>query len=264
MECTKEINDFFPWILVINEKKYYMKVKDRVCELSQSAEELMPFVLEAQNDITEIFAFNNDEFIIECNDMPPYGVIDFLELRTSYNGLIENIHNIFCELNEIDHHLGYIIEDDSMRTLLMKPETASIKAMYNFEAANNLLDSGINLLFPEDIIIPPSAIGHTINFKVACQPLNFCHGYDLRPRSSIGKTPLILSNSIGLIDYGYRGNLMVKVHNLSNKEVVLTKGTSLFQLSMPDLSPNWQIMYSPILTTSKRGINGYGSTDKKI
>ena len=32
-------------------------------------------------------------------------------------------------------------------------------------------------------------------------------GYYLYPRSSISKTPLILANSVGIIDSGYRGNI---------------------------------------------------------
>ena len=36
----------------------------------------------------------------------------------------------------------------------------------------------------------------------------------LLPRSSISKTPLRLSNSVGLIDAGYRGELQAPVDNI--------------------------------------------------
>ena len=43
-------------------------------------------------------------------------------------------------------------------------------------------------------------------------------------RSSISKTPLRMSNSIGLIDGGYRGELKVYVDNISDDPFELKKG----------------------------------------
>ena len=43
--------------------------------------------------------------------------------------------------------------------------------------------------------------------------------YYLYPRSSMGsKTPLRLSNSVGIIDAGYRGNIIGVVDNISDRE----------------------------------------------
>ena len=39
--------------------------------------------------------------------------------------------------------------------------------------------------------------------------------YMLVPRSSISKTPLRMANSIGIIDAGYRGEIMAAVDNIS-------------------------------------------------
>ena len=72
--------------------------------------------------------------------------------------------------------------------------------------------------------------------------------YYLYPRSSISKTPLIMANSVGIIDKDYRGNIMAKVRNipLKNKDYEkesyfesyhIEKGTRLFQICSPDLSP---------------------------
>ena len=38
------------------------------------------------------------------------------------------------------------------------------------------------------------------------------------PRSSISKTPLRMSNSVGLIDGGYRGEIMASVDNISDDD----------------------------------------------
>ena len=60
----------------------------------------------------------------------------------------------------------------------------------------------------EDIQIK---IGETIfiDLGIQCEMVNNDKniGYYLYPRSSISKTPLILANSVGIIDSGYRGNI---------------------------------------------------------
>lgn len=48
-------------------------------------------------------------------------------------------------------------------------------------------------------------------------------GYTLMPRSSISKTPLRMSNSIGLIDQGYRGNIMAFVDHINVQTVAAQK-----------------------------------------
>lgn len=59
-----------------------------------------------------------------------------------------------------------------------------------------------------------------INFKVKCAMFenlpngNIPVGYYLYSRSSISKTPLRLANNVGIIDSGYRGNLIGVFDNL--------------------------------------------------
>jgi dUTP pyrophosphatase len=100
-----------------------------------------------------------------------------------------------------------------------------------------------------------------IPLAVACQRIDKVAGYDLRARSSISNTPLILANSIGTIDYAYRGQLMAAVHNLSPDEYIVKAGTKLFQICSPTLEP---IEFSIVdhLDDSDRGSNGFGSTSK--
>ncbi|SVA76917.1 uncharacterized protein METZ01_LOCUS129771, partial [marine metagenome] len=44
------------------------------------------------------------------------------------------------------------------------------------------------------------------------------------PRSSIAKTPLRLCNSIGLIDGGYRGEIMAVVDNIKKESYTVEPG----------------------------------------
>ena len=83
----------------------------------------------------------------------------------------------------------------------------------------------------------------------------------LMPRSSIAKTPLRLSNSIGLIDAGYRGEIMAAVDNIKNIPFALEVGQRLFQLVGMDGSEiNFELVEK--LSTSSRGSGGFGSTGK--
>mmetsp|Transcript_49608 Transcript_49608/g.97752 ORF Transcript_49608/g.97752 Transcript_49608/m.97752 type:complete len:183 (-) Transcript_49608:441-989(-) len=51
----------------------------------------------------------------------------------------------------------------------------------------------------------------------------------LFPRSSISKTPLRLANSVGLIDAGYRGELMAAVDNIKTVDHTVKRGDRLVQ-----------------------------------
>jgi dUTP pyrophosphatase len=57
------------------------------------------------------------------------------------------------------------------------------------------------------------------------------------PRSSISKTPLIMKNSVGLIDAGYLGNIKAPLYNTSSEPFYITRGQRYVQLVNGDLSP---------------------------
>ena len=80
------------------------------------------------------------------------------------------------------------------------------------------------------------------------------------PRSSIGtKTPLRLSNSVGLIDSGYRGELGVLYDNISNAPYEIKAGDRIAQLLvMP--SHRFKAKVVDILSDSDRGEGGFGSS----
>lgn len=80
------------------------------------------------------------------------------------------------------------------------------------------------------------------------------------PRSSIGaKTPFRLSNSVGIIDSGYRGELGVLYDNTSDENSYIHKGDRIAQLLvMP--SYRFQAKVVESLEDSDRGESGFGST----
>jgi dUTP pyrophosphatase len=91
-------------------------------------------------------------------------------------------------------------------------------------------------------------------------------GYYLYPRSSTGtKTPLRLANSVGIIDSGYRGDIIAAFDNWMSVDYVVDKGHRIVQLCPPDLSyPVWVVLVESIedLGVSERGTGGFGSTGR--
>ena len=87
-------------------------------------------------------------------------------------------------------------------------------------------------------------------------------GYYLYSRSSISKRGLILVNSVGIIDCGYRGNLKIALYNTTEQDVTINKGDRLVQICLPELCNNFTIQIVDKLTDTERGIGGIGSTGR--
>jgi dUTP pyrophosphatase len=87
----------------------------------------------------------------------------------------------------------------------------------------------------------------------------------MMPRSSISKMPLRLANSVGIIDAGYRGNLIAAVDNIDKATVYnVAPDTRLFQICSPDLSVFLKVEVVDVIPggPTLRGEGGFGSTGK--
>lgn len=158
------------------------------------------------------------------------------------------------------------------KTFLIKVEASENNHLYKNHQTYHDGDAGLDLFVIKDIAILP----HTtklVDLGIKCQsrsvswnPLDWFrgqgyryHSYFLFPRSSITKTPLILKNSIGLIDRGYLGNIKAAFYNTSNQTFVLKRGERYVQLVNGDLSPaRFQVVEQ--LRSTTRGEGGFGST----
>ncbi len=120
-------------------------------------------------------------------------------------------------------------------------------------------DAGLDLYVLEDIEFQP---GETKKIKlgISCEPEDG-KAYYLFPRSSISKSPLRMANSIGLIDGGYRGEIMAVCDNIKSFSYIAEKGQRLFQLVATDSSPIHYKLVNELSETS-RGSGGFGSTGK--
>jgi len=149
--------------------------------------------------------------------------------------------------------------------LNIKPETDLVRSFYENHSNYHEGDSGLDLFVTEQIVVPRKSISFKINLNISCEAFADSSkqsniSYTLVPRSSMGsKTPLRLSNSIGIMDAGYRGNVMAIVDNISEEDFVIEPNTRLFQLCSSTLSPiTFEIVNS--LSETSRGTGGLGST----
>jgi len=149
--------------------------------------------------------------------------------------------------------------------LLVRPLTEELRAVYSGHSSYNEGDSGLDLFFPSDITLKYGDCGVKVDLGIQCEGLDDSTekniSYYLYPRSSISKTPLRMSNSVGIIDSGYRGNIIVALDHIDPnvKEFTIQKGTRLFQICGPSLDPiSLEVVGS--LSDTDRGNGGFGST----
>lgn len=78
-------------------------------------------------------------------------------------------------------------------------------------------------------------------------------------RSGHGKHRISLANRVGVIDSAYRGNIMVRLENLSDSDFVINRLDRIAQLVIiPCLLPDF--ILSENLDETERGDSGFGST----
>ena len=143
--------------------------------------------------------------------------------------------------------------------LKIKPFNATARELYENHGHFHDGDAGIDLfVINEQTIIAGEST--FIHLHIACENREN-KPYLVMPRSSIAKTPLRLSNPIGLIDGGYRGEIMAAVDNIKEEDCTVEPGQRLFQLVAMDGSPI-HIEIVDELSETTRGSGGFGSTGK--
>ena len=148
--------------------------------------------------------------------------------------------------------------------LLINTGNNVLNTLYSNHEHYNPGDSGIDLFCPEEITIKPVETVK-INLQIKCEALNDNEdrsvSYYLYPRSSIIKTPLRLANSVGIIDAGYRGNIIACVDNIKSESYTIKQGDRLFQICAGNLEPI-EFKLVDTLSETQRGTGGFGSTGK--
>ena len=130
------------------------------------------------------------------------------------------------------------------------------------------IDAGFDLYLPKDIICRYGSV-NKIDMGVKCSAFfktsdsYYNTGYYMYPRSSVSKTPLRLANSIGVIDSGYRGNLIGMFDCIDagdNMDYNVKKYDRLVQICSPTLCPIYVRRVEVMDLDTERGEGGFGST----
>jgi dUTP pyrophosphatase len=178
--------------------------------------------------------------------------------------------------------LDYMIKRMTELHLVIVPE---MRALYEMAVEKYLVrpmeerDSGFDLFCDREYFPDYNSLFLKFGVKAACAVKPGAalvnRAYWLMPRSSMSKRPFICSNSMGLIDSGYRGEIMGAVRLVTPPSVVgepsynpdsrIEPQTRLFQLVSGSLKP-WAsiVLHSDVATlpqaNTMRGTGGFGST----
>ena len=123
-------------------------------------------------------------------------------------------------------------------------------------------DAGLDLT-AIDITLEPNDCGQTVVVYHSGLAVEIPEGYVglLFPRSSIAKKSIFMTNGVGVIDSGYRGEIMAKMHVTTDAAPAVYKvGEKFAQLI---IMPLQSITVKEVvdLSDSERGEGGYGSSD---
>lgn len=83
----------------------------------------------------------------------------------------------------------------------------------------------------------------------------------LFPRSSITRTSLSLSNAVGVVDSGYRGEVKLRFRVLEDHPLLYKRGDKIGQLVIMPY-PKIEVVDSTELKDSERGVLGFGSSGR--
>jgi dUTP pyrophosphatase len=163
--------------------------------------------------------------------------------------------------------LRIVVEDDNLRNLYIPYILAHNDALRE----NSHPNAGFDLFVPYNRTFEPTIQTSKLNFGVKTEMVHIEDngvrrptGFFLMPRSSLSNTPLMLSNHVGVVDSGYRGDLIGAFRNLGTEEFLAEAGTRLLQVCHPTLTPFHVELVGSVndLTTTSRGAGGFGSTGR--
>ena len=170
---------------------------------------------------------------------------------------------------------------DSFAVLKIYTENKELKDIYETAihkhnsnmALSTFPDSGFDLYCPEQININEPNKAHFVDYQIKTEMLYYNKSLNsvsnspfyMYPRSSFSKTPLILGNHVGIIDSGYRGNLIGAFKFFPNDKFTtnhtIEKEQRLLQICHPTLCPIYVVLVeNDDLQVTERGSGGFGST----
>lgn len=207
--------------------------------------------------------------------------INKIHIKRLYNitynimSIVSNIqmrpyYKLFVHLDSYDENLRNMYEEK------FKSQREKVLKFVNGE--NICVDAGVDVFTPSGNAIMYRSAANKLGTSLRCSMYfvdtngdMFPSGYYMYPRSSTGSsTPLRLANSVGIIDAGYRGELMGYFNNIHpNYDYPVEKYQRLLQICTPNITypiypefvndPN-DLNYC--ISNNERESGGFGSTGK--
>jgi dUTP pyrophosphatase len=159
------------------------------------------------------------------------------------------------------YKLKIYIENDNLKNMYIQHVIN-----HNSQVITKFPNAGFDLLTPENMVIDSSIF--KLNTDIICAMFdsnNNAVSYFLYPRSSISKTNFRLANSVGIIDSGYRGNIIGVFDNVLSQSNIneIEKYSRLLQICAPNLGPiivEIVDCLEELSEETQRGSGGFGST----
>lgn len=212
--------------------------------------------------------------------------IENIDINTFYNAIYNN-----TQYNKFMYIKIYI---DNNQTILKDKYIEHINKHNNKIVLNpEYADAGFDIITPSSddfeelnryggIRCCKENFVNKIDFKIKCSAemvkidnkKRYKTGFYIYPRSSLSKTRLRLANNTGIIDAGYRGNLIGMfdlisndVNNVNdvNNDYIIEPFTRLLQICSPSLEPIYVRLVENIDDlgiNTIRGEGGFGSTGR--
>lgn len=187
-------------------------------------------------------------------------------------------YKLYIYINhDVNSKIITLYKNDAHKKNALVDAYLEAKNTENSTSEDFCFDAGFDLYNTESIV-SKSCQSIIVDYKIQCA-MKVCIdgieryvGYYLYCRSSTGsKTPLRLSNSVGIIDSGYRGNIKACFDNINNSDInsgsnnfVLKQEERYTQLCPPNLEyPMKVVIVDNINDLGKktmRGVGGFGSS----
>lgn len=119
-------------------------------------------------------------------------------------------------------------------------------------------DAGLDLRITHDVTLNPGERA-TVGTGLAVEIPQGCVGLVFTRSGLASKHGITLSNSVGVIDSGYRGEIGATLLNQSDETTTLDAGTRVCQLIVMPFVP-CELVPCEELTETERGAAGFGST----
>lgn len=181
--------------------------------------------------------------IVQIPDAEPHQIIDFYR---RYGVIVSSK----CEF--------------SINIKLMKVKILPLNNKFSLPVKAHTDDFCYDVYATSEEEIAPGIWKYGLGFALECEAnlydeMRAC--FTLRPRSSIWKTGMVLSNSLGTIDYGYRGEVCAVFYHVMPSMPRYRVGDRVAQLHV-DLTEVLDFELVGSLSPTERGEGGYGSTGK--